>query len=49
MLKEYPKGKIVMILDNARIHHAKLIQPSLNEVKDKLELMFYNPIDQNSI
>ena len=25
VLKQYPTGKIVMILDNARIHHAKLI------------------------
>ena len=27
VLTKYPSGKIVMILDNARIHHAKLIQP----------------------
>ncbi|NRU37443.1 transposase [Clostridium beijerinckii] len=32
-----------MILDNARIHHAKLIQPFLTEVKDRLELMFLPP------
>ena len=25
-LQKYPFGKIVMILDNARIHHAKLLQ-----------------------
>ena len=43
ILKEYPKGKIVMVLDNARIHHAKLIQPFLNEVKDRFELMFLPP------
>ena len=43
VLAQYPKGKIVMILDNARIHHAKLIQPYLNEVKDRLELMFLPP------
>ena len=36
VLKEYPQGKIVMILDNARIHHAKLIQPFLNKVKDSV-------------
>lgn len=35
--------KIVMISDNARIHHAKLIQPFLNEVKERLELMFLPP------
>ncbi|MGL5749213.1 MAG: transposase, partial [Paraclostridium sp.] len=39
-------GKIVMILDNARIHHAKLIQPFLEENKSRIELMFlpaYSP------
>lgn len=30
ILDLYPTGKVVMILDNARIHHAKLIQPFLN-------------------
>ena len=47
VLSRYPKGKIVMILDNARIHHAKLIQPFLNEVKDRLELMFLPPYSPN--
>lgn len=45
-LKKYPEGKIVMILDNARIHHAKLVQPFLNKMKDRIELMFlpsYSP------
>lgn len=35
-----------MILDNARIHHAKLLKPFLDENKDRLELMFlptYSP------
>lgn len=27
VLEAYPTGKIVMILDNARIHHAKLLSP----------------------
>ena len=42
----YPTGKIAMVLDNARIHHAKLIQPFLEENKDRLELVFlpaYSP------
>lgn len=39
----YPTGKIVMILDNARIHHANLIQPFLNDIKDRLELVFLPP------
>lgn len=35
-----------MILNNARIHHAKLIQSFLNKVKGKSKLMFlpsYSP------
>jgi transposase len=42
-LKKYPEGKIVMILDNARIHHAKLVQPFLNKMKDRIELMYLPP------
>ncbi len=43
VLKKYPAGKTVIILDNARIHHAKLIQPFLEENKNRLELMFLPP------
>jgi transposase len=43
ILKRYPTGKIVMVLDNARIHHAKLIQPLLQENKNRLELVFLPP------
>ncbi|OOM82117.1 hypothetical protein CLPUN_06130 [Clostridium puniceum] len=43
MLTQYPKGKIVIILDNAKIHHAKLIQPFLKKMKNRLELMFLPP------
>lgn len=35
-----------MILDNAKIHHTKLLKLFLEEVKDRLELMFlpaYSP------
>ena len=35
-----------MILDNVRIHHAKLLKPFLDENKDRLKLMFlpaYSP------
>jgi transposase len=42
-LKQYPEGKIVMILDNAKIHHAKLVQAFLNKMKDRIELMFLPP------
>lgn len=43
VLKRNPNGKIAMILDNSRIHHAKLIQPFLEENKDRLELHFLPP------
>lgn len=32
-----------MILDNARIHHAKYLQDFLNENKDRLALVFLPP------
>ncbi|MEX2756830.1 MAG: IS630 family transposase, partial [Candidatus Sigynarchaeota archaeon] len=45
--------KIVLILDNARVHHAKIIQKSQSLVKHELELIFLppyspklNPIEQ---
>ena len=47
VLEYYPVGKIVMILDNARIHHAKLIQPFLEENKGRLELVFLPPYSPN--
>jgi transposase len=43
VLKQYPTGKIVMVLDNARIHHARLIQPFLEENQNRLELVFLPP------
>lgn len=43
VLIRYPVGKIVMVLDNARIHHAKLIQPFLEKQKERLELLFLPP------
>lgn len=47
VLEKYPTGKIVMILDNAKIHHAKLIKPFLNDMKDRIELMFLPPYSPN--
>jgi len=41
------KGKIAMILDNARIHHAKLLQDFLNENKHRLTLVFLPPYSPN--
>ncbi|MBL1230056.1 IS630 family transposase [Enterococcus sp. BWB1-3] len=46
VLTLYPKGKIVMVLDNARVHHAKLLVPFLN-ANPRLQLLFlppYSPI-----
>ena len=40
VLKKYPQGKIVMILDNAKIHHAKL----LKEFLEKNNIHFYTDI-----
>ena len=42
-LTDYPTGTIVMILDNARIHHARRIQPFLAGYKNRLELVFLPP------
>lgn len=38
-----PLGKIIIILDNARVHHAKALEPFLDRVKEDLELMFLPP------
>lgn len=43
VLDVYPTGKIVMVLDNARIHHAKLLQPFLEVNSHRLELVFLPP------
>ena len=42
-LKLIIRGKVVMILDHARIHHAKLIQPFLEEHQSRLKLVFLPP------
>jgi transposase len=39
----YPTGKIVMISDNARIHHAKLLESFLAENSGRLGLVFLPP------
>jgi transposase len=43
VITAYPTGKIVMVLDNARIHHAKLLKPLLDELNGRLELVFLPP------
>jgi len=43
VLEIYPSGKIVMILDNARVHHAKILQLFLKAHEDRLQLVFLPP------
>ncbi len=43
ILAAYPTGKLVLVLDNARIHHAKLLQPFLKEQNNRLKLVFLPP------
>ena len=43
VLLRYPSGKIVLVLDNARIHHAKLLIPFLENNQNRLILMFLPP------
>ncbi|KKN07755.1 hypothetical protein LCGC14_1063680, partial [marine sediment metagenome] len=35
--------KILLILDNARAHHSKVLEPFLEDNKDRLELLFLPP------
>ena len=41
-LELYPEGKIVMVLDNSRVHHAKMLKTFL-ESNPRLKLMFLPP------
>ncbi|MEK3916125.1 IS630 family transposase [Paenibacillus sp. FSL H7-0331] len=43
VIEAYPQGKMVIVLDNARIHHAKLLQPFLESHHKRLELVFLPP------
>lgn len=47
ILAKYPNQRIVMILDNAKIHHADLIQPFLEQHKAHFRLMFLPPYSPN--
>ena len=46
VLKQYPTGNIVMILDNAKIHHAKLLTDFLQK-NSRLHLEFLPPYSPN--
>lgn len=45
-LTHYPEGKIVMALDNSKVHHAKLLEGFLN-ANPRLTLMFLPPYSPN--
>jgi len=47
LLSKNTNGKTVVVLDNARIHHAKLLQPFLKENEHRLQLMFLPPYSPN--
>ncbi|PEN81118.1 hypothetical protein CN553_29220, partial [Bacillus cereus] len=44
IVKENPQKYIVMVLDNARIHHAKLLKPFLKMDSQRLSLIFHHLI-----
>ncbi|MEK5490595.1 IS630 family transposase [Paenibacillus sp. FSL R7-0297] len=46
LLSAYPSGKIALILDNSRIHHATELQPFLKE-HPRLQLVFLPPYSPN--
>ncbi len=44
LLARYPDArKVLIVLDNARAHHSKYLEPFLEAHKDKLELLFLPP------
>ena len=47
VLAKYPNQRIVMILDNAKIHHALLIQPFLEKHKAYFSFMYLPPYSPN--
>jgi len=49
--KDGKRKKILLVLDNARYHHAKILQEWLDEMSDMLELFFLPPYspDLNAI
>jgi transposase len=46
LLSAYPKGKMAIVLDNSRIHHAAELQPFLKE-HPRLHLVFLPPYSPN--
>jgi transposase len=47
ILETHKGKKVIMVLDNARYHHAKVLQPFLEENSDRLTLFFLPPYSPN--
>jgi transposase len=47
VMKRYANKRVIMIIDNARIHHAKLLRPFLKEHHQRLYLLFLPPYSPN--
>ncbi|WP_091260828.1 transposase [Aneurinibacillus thermoaerophilus] len=47
VMKRYANKKVIMIIDNAHIHHAKLLRPFLKEHHQRLYLLFLPPYSPN--
>ncbi|MGE6963762.1 IS630 family transposase [Bacillus thuringiensis] len=47
VLKEYKNKHVVLVLDNARYHHAKLLKSFLRENNRRLTLLFLPPYSPN--
>jgi len=43
LLTTYPDEKLYVVLDNARAHHAKIVQEYVKRYKDRIELVFLPP------
>ena len=43
VIARYPNERIVMVLDNACIHHAKLLYPFLEKHQDHFKFLFLPP------
>ncbi len=47
IVNHYEEKRIILILDNAKIHHAKIIQPFLQDHQHQLTLVFLPPYSPN--
>lgn len=47
VLSKYPGQRIVIILDNAKIHHSKLLLPFLKDHEYEMQLVFLPPYSPN--